>query len=104
MFANGGAFTNSIVSKPTAFGMANGKTGVMGEAGEEAIVPLARDSQGRLGIRGGSSATPITMTFYIDAADNGASTIPDPAKLAEAMKVVAQQEIARQRRNGGQLA
>jgi lambda family phage tail tape measure protein len=104
MFANGGAFTNSIVSKPTAFGMANGKTGVMGEAGEEAIVPLARDSQGRLGIRGGSSATPITMTFYFDAADNGASTIPDPAKLAEAMKVVAQQEIARQRRNGGQLA
>jgi lambda family phage tail tape measure protein len=103
MFADGAAFTNSIVSKPTAFGMANGKTGVMGEAGEEAIVPLARDSQGRLGIRGGSSATPITMTFYIDAADNGASTIPDPAKLAEAMKVVAQQEIARQRRNGGQL-
>jgi len=104
MFADGAAFTNSIVSKPTAFGMANGKTGVMGEAGKEAIVPLARDSQGRLGIRGGSSATPITMTFYIDAADNGASTIPDPAKLAEAMKVVAQQEIARQRRNGGQLA
>jgi lambda family phage tail tape measure protein len=103
MFADGGAFTNSIVSKPTAFGMANGKTGVMGEAGEEAIVPLARDSQGRLGIRGGSNATPITMTFYIDAADNGSSTIPDPAKLAEAMKVVAQQEIARQRRNGGQL-
>jgi lambda family phage tail tape measure protein len=104
MFADGAAFTNSIVSKPTAFGMANGKTGVMGEAGEEAIVPLARDSQGRLGIRGGSSATPITMTFYIDAADNGASTIPDPAKLAEAMKVVARQEIAWQRRNGGQLA
>jgi lambda family phage tail tape measure protein len=104
MFADGGAFTNSIVSKPTAFGMANGKTGIAGEAGPEAIVPLARDSQGRLGIRGGSSATPITMTFYIDAADNGASTIPDPAKLAEAMKVVAQQEIARQRRNGGQLA
>lgn len=103
MFADGGAFTNSIVSKPTAFGMANGKPGVMGEAGPEAIVPLARDSQGRLGIRGGSSTTPITMTFYIDAADNGASTIPDPAKLAEAMKAVAQQEIARQRRNGGQL-
>jgi lambda family phage tail tape measure protein len=104
MFANGGAFSDSVVSTPTAFGMANGKTGVMGEAGPEAIVPLARDSQGRLGVRGGSSATPITMTFYIDAADNGASTIPDPARLAEAMKVVAQQEIARQRRNGGSLA
>lgn len=104
MFAKGGAFSDSVVSSPTAFGMANGKTGVMGEAGPEAIVPLARDSQGRLGVRGGSSGTPVTMTFYIDAADNGASTIPDPAKLAEAMKVVAQQEIARQRRNGGSLA
>ncbi len=104
MFANGGAFSDSVVSSPTAFGMANGKTGVMGEAGPEAIVPLARDSQGRLGVRGGSSATPINMTFYIDAADNGATTIPDPARLAEAMKVVAQQEIARQRRNGGSLA
>lgn len=104
MFADGGAFTNSVVSSPTAFGMSGGKTGVMGEAGPEAIVPLARDSQGRLGVRGGRSATPITMTFYIDAADNGASTIPDPAKLAEAMKTVARQEIANQRRNGGQLA
>ncbi|WP_049298606.1 phage tail tape measure protein, partial [Pseudomonas aeruginosa] len=32
-FANGAAFTNSIVSRPTAFGMAGGRTGVMGEAG-----------------------------------------------------------------------
>ncbi|MFW4803121.1 phage tail tape measure protein, partial [Pseudomonas aeruginosa] len=31
-FANGAAFTNSIVSRPTAFGMAGGRTGVMGEA------------------------------------------------------------------------
>jgi lambda family phage tail tape measure protein len=44
MFANGGAFTNSIVSSPTAFGMTGGQTGVMGEAGPEAIVPLARIS------------------------------------------------------------
>lgn len=103
MFANGGAFSNSVVSSPTAFGMAGGKTGVMGEAGPEAIVPLARDSQGRLGIRGGSgSGTPVTMNFYVDASE-GESVIPDPAKFAEAMKVVAQQEIARQRRNGGQL-
>jgi len=103
MFANGGAFSNSVVSSPTAFGMAGGKTGVMGEAGPEAIVPLARDSQGRLGIRGGSGGgTPVTMNFYVDAPE-GQSVIPDPAKFAEAMKVVAQQEIARQRRNGGQL-
>jgi lambda family phage tail tape measure protein len=107
MFANGGAFSNGVVSQPTAFGMSGGKKGVMGEAGPEAIVPLARDSQGRLGVRGGGGSTPITMTFYLDASDNSgsesSSAIPDPAKLAEAMRVVAQQEIARQRRNGGSL-
>ncbi|PNG32190.1 phage tail tape measure protein [Pseudomonas protegens] len=66
MFANGGAFTNSVVSKPTAFGMAGGQTGVMGEAGPEAIVPLARTSGGQLGIRavggdGGGSGSMIQL-------------------------------------------
>jgi lambda family phage tail tape measure protein len=103
MFANGGAFTNSIVSKPTAFGMANGKTGVMGEAGEEAIVPLARDSQGRLGVRGGANSSTVNVSVTVDASEGGGSS-PDPARLAEAIKVVCRQEIATARRNGGQLA
>lgn len=102
MFADGGAFTNSIVSKPTAFGMANGKPGVMGEAGPEAIVPLARDSQGRLGVRGGANSTSMTITVNVDASEGG-GTIPDPARLAAAMAAVARQEIATARRNGGQL-
>lgn len=50
-FARGGAFTNSIVSSPTAFGMSGGGRGVMGEAGPEAIVPLARAADGSLGVR-----------------------------------------------------
>ncbi|MDL4863785.1 EF-hand domain-containing protein, partial [Halomonas elongata] len=45
-FAKGGVFTNSIVDQPTMFDM-----GVMGEAGPEAIVPLAKMSGGDLGIR-----------------------------------------------------
>lgn len=49
-FAKGGAFTNSVVSSSTNFGMA-GETGVMGEAGPEAIVPLARTADGNLGVR-----------------------------------------------------
>jgi len=49
MFANGGAFTNSIVDSPTLFKFANG-TGLMGEAGAEAIMPLKRDSSGSLGV------------------------------------------------------
>lgn len=50
-FAQGGVFTNSIVSSATSFGMAGGGKGVMGEAGPEAIVPLARASDGSLGVR-----------------------------------------------------
>ncbi|WP_392889672.1 phage tail tape measure protein [Pseudomonas migulae] len=103
MFAEGGAFTNSIVSKPTAFGMANGKTGVMGEAGDEAIVPLARDSQGRLGVRGGGgNSSTIQVNVTVEASEGGGAQ-PDPARLAEAIKVVCRQEIATARRNGGQL-
>ena len=46
-FADGG-----IVNAPTLFGM-NGGTGLMGEAGPEAIMPLARGADGTLGVRGG---------------------------------------------------
>jgi hypothetical protein len=49
-FAHGGAFTNSIVTKPTLFPFAKG-TGLMGEAGPEAIMPLTRTSGGDLGVR-----------------------------------------------------
>lgn len=45
-FANGGVF-----DRPTMFGMSAGRLGVMGEAGPEAIVPLHRGPDGKLGIR-----------------------------------------------------
>jgi hypothetical protein len=50
-FAQGGMFTNSVVNQPTMFKFAQG-TGLMGEAGPEAIMPLKRDSNGNLGVRG----------------------------------------------------
>ena len=82
MFADGGAFTNSIVSKPTAFGMANGKTGVMGEAGEEAIMPLTRTSSGKLGVMamggGAAGGTQINVEVHIDGDGNASSTSDDP--------------------------
>ncbi|WLG43227.1 phage tail tape measure protein [Pseudomonas sp. FP1740] len=102
LFANGGAFSDSVISTPTAFGMANGKTGVMGEAGPEAIVPLARDSQGRLGVRGGANSSTVNVSVTVDASEGGGAS-PDPARLAEAIKVVCRQEISLARRNGGQL-
>jgi lambda family phage tail tape measure protein len=64
LFANGGAFTNSIVSTPTAFGMAGGRMGVMGEAGDEAVMPLTRTAGGQLGVRavGGDGGTSISLS------------------------------------------
>lgn len=54
-FANGAAFTNSIVSEPTLFKFAKG-TGLMGEAGPEAIIPLKRGADGTLGVQSGGGS------------------------------------------------
>jgi phage-related minor tail protein len=50
-FAKGG-----VVDGATVFGMGGG-TGVAGEAGPEAILPLTRGADGRLGVAGGVSVT-----------------------------------------------
>lgn len=56
-FANGG-----IVSGATAFPMRGG-VGLMGEAGPEAIMPLARGADGKLGVRGGAGHTQVVMNI-----------------------------------------
>jgi lambda family phage tail tape measure protein len=80
MFAQGGAFTNSVVSNPTSFGMANGSRGIMGEAGDEAIVPLARTRNGDLGVRmmgGGNSGGGTVVQVNVNVADGGTSSSSD---------------------------
>ena len=111
MFADGGAFTNSIVSKPTAFGMANGKTGVMGEAGEEAIMPLTRTSSGKLGVMamggGGSGGTQINVEVHIDGDGNASSNADAPGydlfgkELATFVEQKYQELRSRDMRQGG---
>ncbi|HFE7543102.1 TPA: phage tail tape measure protein [Salmonella enterica subsp. enterica serovar Newport] len=79
-FAKGGAISSSdlsmysgqILTKPTFFKFAHGG-GVAGEAGPEAILPLARDSRGYMGVRladkSGKQQIPpiqITVTQHID--------------------------------------
>lgn len=71
-FAKGGAFTNSIVTSPTYFRFARGAkfgTGLMGEAGPEAIMPLTRTSDGSLGVAvtgsaGGNGALTVIINNY----------------------------------------
>lgn len=69
-FAKGAAFTNSIVSRPTLFPFAKG-IGLMGEAGPEAIMPLRRGADGRLGVSATNSnqgSQPVYAPVYqIDA-------------------------------------
>ena len=53
-FASGG-----VVSSPTMFPMRGNETGLMGEAGPEAIMPLSRGKDGKLGVKSdGRSETP----------------------------------------------
>lgn len=59
-FAKGGAFTNKIVDSPTMFKFAKG-TGLMGEAGPEAIMPLTRDSSGKLGVQASGSGSNVSV-------------------------------------------
>lgn len=65
-FAQGG-----VVAAPTYFPMAGG-LGLMGERGAEAILPLARGADGRLGVRteGGGGATSVVVN--VSTPDPGA--------------------------------
>jgi len=110
MFANGGAFTNSIVSKPTAFGMAGGQSGVMGEAGPEAIMPLTRTSSGKLGViaAGGGSGAAISIsapvTVVTEDRSNEGMQIDQQAlsrNLQSQMQAVAEKAVADSWRAGG---
>lgn len=67
-FAKGGAFTNSIVNRPTLFPMKRG-AGLMGEAGPEAIMPLTRTSGGDLGVKveGLGGGDTISIVVNVDS-------------------------------------
>ena len=86
-FANGG-----VVSGPTYFPMRGG-AGLMGEAGPEAIMPLARGADGKLGVRG-ESGRPINVVMNIST--------PDAASFQRSQGQIAAQAgrmLARGQRN-----
>jgi phage-related minor tail protein len=76
-FAKGAAFSSGrvaafarggVVDGPTQFPMRGG-VGLMGEAGPEAIMPLARGADGKLGVRGGSGGGAVHVTMNISTPD-----------------------------------
>tara|TARA_Y100000004_G_scaffold120570_1_gene135530 strand:- start:2041 stop:4965 length:2925 start_codon:yes stop_codon:yes gene_type:complete len=101
-YAKGG-----IVKKPTFFQYASGgygNFGLMGEAGPEAIMPLRRGSNGKLGVEA-SGAGIGNITVNVDA--SGSSVEGDAAQsaqLGKAIGIAVKQELVKQKRPGGLLA
>jgi len=110
--ANGNAFTKGgkvtpfadggVVSAPTAF-QHSGGLGVMGEAGPEAIMPLKRGKNGKLGVQadgGGQQPVVINQSFNFSA--NGDDSVKRIiAQEAPRIANLTQKQILDQRRRGG---
>jgi phage-related minor tail protein len=62
-FASGG-----VIASPIAFPLTGGRVGIAGERGAEAILPLARGADGRLGVRAEGGAG-ISVTFNVSTPD-----------------------------------
>lgn len=90
-FANGASFAQGrvtpfaqggVVSSPVAFPMRGG-LGLMGEAGPEAILPLSRGPDGRLGVRGAGGGRAMNVVINV--------TTPDVAGFARSQSQIAAQ-------------
>lgn len=118
LFANGGAFsggvqyfaTGGVVQRPTAFGMSGGRIGVMGEAGPEAIMPLRRLPNGRLGVETvgksvGGQQNNVNVTVNVEGGGSQVASDGDKAmQLGKVISNVVRQELVNQQRPGGLLS
>lgn len=99
-FARGG-----IVNKPTLFKYADGgagRFGLMGEAGPEAIIPLKRGRDGKLGVAGGGGTS---VVVNVDASGSSVQGDGGGAKqLGGAIAAAVQAELIKQKRPGGLLS
>ncbi|WP_225612059.1 phage tail tape measure protein [Paracoccus sp. PAR01] len=99
-FADGGAFTQGrvmpfakggVVGSPTYFPM-RGATGLMGEAGPEAIMPLRRGADGKLGVASAGGGRPVNVTFNISTPDVAGFQRSQSQMAAQLGRVLAQGE------------
>jgi lambda family phage tail tape measure protein len=98
-FARGG-----IVDKPTMFPFAKG-IGLMGEAGPEAIMPLRRGRDGRLGVQAANGGGGVSVVVNVDASGSSTQGNNNQAgQLGKAVGAAVQAELIKQRRPGGLLA
>lgn len=97
-FAKGGTIGSSfpqpfaaggVISAPVAFPLSGGRTGIAGEAGPEAILPLTRDASGRLGVHAGNGTAPISVHMTVNTPDSSGFRRSEgqmTAMLARAMR------------------
>ncbi len=110
--ANGNAFVDGqvqkyayggIVNKPTLFPMANGM-GLMGEAGAEAILPLRRGSNGKLGVESSGGGSTI-INVSVDASGSTVEGNTGQAnQFGNVLAAAIQAELVNQKRAGGLLS
>ena len=90
-----------IVNRPTMFPMKNGM-GLMGEAGAEAIMPLQRGRNGKLGVQASGGVSNIVVN--VDA--SGSNVEGDESQgreLGKMIGIAVQSELIKQKRPGGIL-
>lgn len=96
-FANGG-----VVGAPTTFGMSGGRTGLMGEAGPEAIMPLKRGKDGKLGVAAEGGATTVVNNINVSGSDPSAVRA-EVAKLMPQITNATKAAVIDARRRGGAM-
>jgi phage-related minor tail protein len=93
------AAKGGVVSGPSLFPMSRGRTGVMGEAGPEAIMPLERGSDGKLGVRmsGGGAAPSFQTTINVKVEGGSKGKSEDDAmanKLSKQISAAVEERVA----------
>ncbi|PUF36880.1 phage tail tape measure protein [Salmonella enterica subsp. enterica] len=100
-------YSGSVVSRPTFFAFAKG-AGVMGEAGPEAILPLRRGADGKLGVvAAGGGMAMFAPQYNIEIHNDGNNGQIGPQALKavyEIGKKGASDFLLQQGRDGGRLS
>jgi lambda family phage tail tape measure protein len=111
VFGSGGAVLKSadgnIFDKPTLHGYSGG-IGMLGEAGPEAIMPLSRGPNGKLGVvsqGGGAQVNNISVSVSVQGGNTNEQTgNAVAAKITEQFtRGIVRQELMAARRTGGML-
>ncbi|EFO5842807.1 phage tail tape measure protein [Salmonella enterica subsp. enterica] len=99
-------YSGSIVNRPTFFAFARGAA-VMGEAGPEAILPLRRGANGKLGVvaAGSGGMTMFAPQYHIAITNTGPELGPQALKTVyDVSKKAASDLLQQQGRDGGRLS